>query len=110
MKLDSQKRALESALIEIGYETLMKEGIRLPDAIVRSNPTYSAFGSQQGAIDAAERIMTHQLFGAMAKQVRRDQKLANFKPGEHDLRLMHILRCHFAGISDHKSDGLSQVR
>ena len=69
MKLDAQKRALENALVEIGYETLMKEGIRLPDAIVRSNPTYSSFPGDQGAIDAAERIMVHQVFGAMAKQV-----------------------------------------
>lgn len=68
MKLDAQKRALESALIEIGYETIMKEGIRLPDAIVRSNPSYSAGGGNKGGIEAAERIMTQQLFGAMAKQ------------------------------------------
>ena len=64
MKLDAQKRALETALIEIGYETIMKEGIRLPDAIVRSNPSYSGSGGKE----AAERIMVHQLFGAMAKQ------------------------------------------
>ena len=68
MKLDAQKRALESALIDIGYETLMKEGIRLPDAIVRSNPAYLNASTQGGATDAAERIMVHQLFGAMAKQ------------------------------------------
>ena len=69
MKLDAQKRALESALIDIGYETLMREGIRLPDAIIRSNPSYlSSSGSPNSAREAADRIMVHQLFGAMAKQ------------------------------------------
>ena len=44
MKLDAQKRALESALIDIGYETLMREGTRLPDAIIRfAHPTSNSF-------------------------------------------------------------------
>ena len=71
MKLDAQKRALEGALVDIGYETLMKEGVRLGDAIVRSNPAYlnaTTSGSRNSAVEAADRIMVHQLFGAMAKQ------------------------------------------
>ena len=66
LKLNAQKRELEHALTDIGYEMLMREGTQLADAIIRSNPTYQGYQDPQ-AIEAATRIMSTQVFGAMAK-------------------------------------------
>ena len=66
LKLNAQKRELEYALTEIGYDMLMREGTRLEDAIIRSNPTYSGMDNSQ-SIDAATRIISTQVFGALAK-------------------------------------------
>lgn len=64
MKVNHQKRELERTLVNIGYETLMREGTMLPDAIVRSNP---AITDAYQARSAAERITVRMLFGCCAK-------------------------------------------
>ena len=40
LKIAAQLKELERVLIELGYETLMTQGLQLPDAIQRSNPAY----------------------------------------------------------------------
>ena len=70
LKLDAQKAELERALVDIGYDTLVREGTNIIDAIMRSNPAYSGDGANMQAIEvikAAERIDFCSIFGACAK-------------------------------------------
>ena len=70
LKLDAQKAELERALVDIGYDTLIREGTNIIDAIMRSNPSYCGTGSNMQAIEvikAAERIDFCSIFGACAK-------------------------------------------
>ena len=64
MKVNHQKRELERQLVNIGYETLMREGTMLQDAIVRSNPSITDAHKAQ---EACERITTRMLFGCTSK-------------------------------------------
>ena len=69
MKVDAQKRELERALVELGYQTLMEQGTLVQDAIVRSNPTFSGANPDAMAKYAkhAARIYRTQIFGALNK-------------------------------------------
>lgn len=70
LKLDAQKAELERALVEIGYDTLIREGTNIIDAIMRSNPAYSGNGDNMKGLEvvkAAERIDFCSIFGACAK-------------------------------------------
>ena len=64
-------------LVDIGYDMLLREGVDLVDGIIRSSPLYSAAGGskQQELFDAAERINTKQVFGAMSKHAYPIQNL-----------------------------------
>ena len=70
LKLDAQKAELERALVDIGYDTLVREGTNIIDAIMRSNPAYCGTGTNMQGIEvikAAERIDFCSIFGACAK-------------------------------------------
>lgn len=70
LKLDAQKAELERALVDIGYDTLIREGTNIIDAIMRSNPSYCGSNANMQGIEvikAAERIDFCSIFGACAK-------------------------------------------
>jgi len=72
MKVDAQKRELERALTDIGYDMLMREGTPIHNAIMRSNPAWNPdFGKNTSMAlkfeQQANRIYTSQIFGAMNK-------------------------------------------
>lgn len=73
MKVDAQKRELERALTDIGYDMLMREGTPIMNAIMRSNPAWDPDYEDGDSMEAlkferhAARIYTSQIFGAMNK-------------------------------------------
>ena len=73
MKVDAQKRELERALTDIGYDMLLREGTPIHNAIMRSNPAWNPdFGTNNSPMQLkfeqqANRIYTSQIFGAMNK-------------------------------------------
>ena len=77
LQVGAQRRELERVLVDIGYDMLLREGVDLVDGIIRSSPLYSAAGGtkQQELFDAAERINTKQVFGAMSKHAYPVQNL-----------------------------------
>lgn len=68
LKLDAQKKALEKELMHMGYQAIMRDGIRLQDAIVRSMPNVIGrpLGSNANKIQA-ERVYKHSVFGAFQR-------------------------------------------
>jgi hypothetical protein len=71
LKLAAQQRELERVLVELGYDEIMRVGLRLDTAIQRSMPAYNGtLGSlkHNQAQVAAERIYFRNCFGIMNKQ------------------------------------------
>jgi len=71
LKLAAQQRELERVLVELGYDEIMRTGLRLDAAIQRSLPAYN--GTLGGltydrAVREAERIYHKNCFGIMNKQ------------------------------------------
>ena len=67
MKIDAQKMELERTLCDHGYSMLMREGTNIVDAIMRSNPAYSADTDQTRFMTHAHKIYATQIFGAINK-------------------------------------------
>jgi len=67
MKLDAQKRELERKLISLGYAEIFAKAVRLPDAIVRSNPTFVNKLSSPEAEAHGRMMYFRGCFGAFAK-------------------------------------------
>ena len=67
MKLDAQKRELERKLVSLGYAEIFSKGVRLPDAVVRSNPTFVGKLSSLEAQEHARMMYFRGCFGAFAK-------------------------------------------
>lgn len=71
LKLGAQQKELERVLIELGYEELLRGGMRLEAAIQRSMPAFNGAAagplSAARAIAHAERIYINNCFGAMNK-------------------------------------------
>ena len=68
-KLAAQRRELEKTLVRIGYETVMKSGTPMLDAIINSN---SVYGMQNRRGDPAakrfaEQVYAKSLFGALSR-------------------------------------------
>jgi hypothetical protein len=70
LKLGAQKQALENELTKLGYEAIMKDGIRLQDAIVRSQggASNSTSTNNYAALKVhAERVYRESVFGAFQR-------------------------------------------
>ena len=67
LKLDAQKKALEDELTRLGYEAVMRDGVRLQDAIVRSQGNALKAGSLAALKEHAERIYAQSVFGAFQR-------------------------------------------
>lgn len=66
MKLDAQRQELENVMIQIGYETILREGINLMEALARANPAMA----HMTAIDrqfAMEKTYVSSIFGCINK-------------------------------------------
>lgn len=70
LKLGAQKQALENELTKLGYEAIMKDGVRLQDAIVRSQGGASGITTTNNyaALKVhAERVYRESVFGAFQR-------------------------------------------
>ena len=67
MKVNAQKRELENKLMELGYQEIFEKGVRLPDAAVRSNPTFRDDFRSTRARDYATLVYNRSCFGCFAK-------------------------------------------
>ena len=66
MKLDAQRQQLENVMIQIGYETILREGINLMEALARANPAMA----HMKPIDrqfAMEKTYVSSIFGCINK-------------------------------------------
>lgn len=66
MKLDAQRQELENVMIQIGYETILREGINLMEALARANPAMA----HMNPIDrqfAMEKTYVSSIFGCINK-------------------------------------------
>ena len=66
MKLDAQRQELENVMIQIGYETILREGINLMEALARANPAMA----HMKPIDrqfAMEKTYVSSIFGCINK-------------------------------------------
>lgn len=70
LKVEAQQAELERVLIEIGYDTCLREGLQLPTAIMRSNPAFDplATGKKRDALYAdTTRIYSQNCFAVLNK-------------------------------------------
>ena len=109
-KLAAQRRELEKTLVRIGYETVMKSGTPMLDAIINSN---SVYGMQNRRGDPAakrfaEQVYAKSLFGALSRfkyplpnLLAAARKASAYRPGNAGVPSILILPHGLPAMSDY---------
>lgn len=66
MKLEAQREELEKVMIQIGYETVMRDGVNVMEALARANPAMAHLSTLDRQI-AVEKTYIHSIFGCINK-------------------------------------------